>query len=166
MKYLVTIDYNHKKGFEMSEDMVVVAPDQEGAISYLSGLLSSRASVKSIARTRAISIEPIESPAPTDWGKELDGIKKTTLAAYQFIKQSIINSSDMPYDMREIELADAVGVYTHVCLRWWPSEATGELRAYLKNRFREKESVWSCDAARIVEIAESVQKAIAGGTWK
>ena len=49
MKYLVTIDYNHKKGFEMSEDMVVVAPDQEGAISYLSGLLSSRASVKSIA---------------------------------------------------------------------------------------------------------------------
>ena len=70
MKYLVTIDYKHKKGFEMSEDMVVVAPDQEGAISYLSGLLSSRASVKSIARTRAISIEPIESPAPTDWGKE------------------------------------------------------------------------------------------------
>ncbi len=108
----------------------------------------------------------IESPAPTDWGKEANDIENASRAAYQFIKQSIIDSSDMPYDMREIELADAVGVYTHVCLRWWPSEATGELRAYLKNRFREKESVWSCDAARIVEIAESVQKAIAGGTGK
>ena len=85
MKYLVTIDYNHKKGFEMSEDMVVVAPDQEGAISYLSGLLSSRASVKSIARTRAISIEPIESPAPTDWGKELSKIQDLREKAKQYI---------------------------------------------------------------------------------
>ncbi len=87
MKYLVTIDYNHKKGFEMSEDMVVVAPDQEGAISYLSGLLSSRASVKSIARTRAISIEPIESPAPTDWGKELERIADLREKAKEYLSQ-------------------------------------------------------------------------------
>ena len=88
MKYLVTIDYNHKKGFEMSEDMVVVAPDQEGAISYLSGLLSSRASVKSIARTRAISIEPIESPAPTDWGKEAERIYKMRDSVVAYLKEN------------------------------------------------------------------------------
>ena len=119
MKYLVTIDYNHKKGFEMSEDMVVVAPDQEGAISYLSGLLSSRASVKSIARTRAISIEPIESPAPTDWGKELAKIQ----------------------DLRE------------------------KAKEYL-SQMSEKYGPIAIENSLVIEIAESVQKAIAGGTGK
>ena len=164
-----TLNETYKATFSNGNTEIVSAWNELQAKQYFKRQFCK----DSDGEANGITIESLEkvtnhngSPAPTDWGKELDGIKKTTLAAYQFIKQSIINSSDMPYDMREIELADAVGVYTHVCLRWWPSEATGELRAYLKNRFREKESVWSCDAARIVEIAESVQKAIAGGTGK
>ena len=163
MKYAVQVNYRTHRGNASSRTFVVEANNEPEAVEIANGKARKHPNVQSIVGGDVVEVF---SPAPTDWGKELDGIKKTTLAAYQFIKQSIINSSDMPYDMREIELADAVGVYTHVCLRWWPSEATGELRAYLKNRFREKESVWSCDAARIVEIAESVQKAIAGGTGK
>ncbi len=94
MKYLVTIDYNHKKGFEQSEDMVVVAPHSEAAISYLSGILLARASVKSIARTRAIKIEAIESPAP------IDSIKEAVL----------MHLPKLPYNIR--------GVYNHLGFRF------------------------------------------------
>ena len=166
MKYLVTIDYNHKKGFEMSEDMVVVAPDQEGAISYLSGLLSSRASVKSIARTRAISIEPIESPAPTDWGKEFAKNQDLRGKAMQYIAQMVDKHGSIklpdPLWLAEDDKHTQWGEYSEafICL-----DMDGLYITEPDDTDKDMMLVYLEDSI-VIEIAGEVQKAIAGGDWK
>ena len=162
MKYAVQVNYRTHRGNASSRTFVVEANSEPEAVEIANGKARKHPNVQSIVGGDVVEVF---SPAPTDWGKEFERIADLRGKALQYIAKMVDKHGPIEL-LNPIYQADGSGTY-------WGEDAPALIYPdtdglYIhEDDYPEKDQMLTYfEDSIVIEIAESVQKAIAGGTWK